>query len=66
LQTIAAREADLRLEHITAMEDMRKLLTPEQQTKFRAMRSHMMGDAGMMRLGGMMGRGRMMGHGPRP
>lgn len=54
LQAIAAKEADLRLEHITAMESMPQLLTPEQQKKFRALRSHMMG------AGGMMGHSRMM------
>ena len=62
LQTIAAKEADLRLAHITAMQDTRKLLTPEQQKQFRAMQGHMMGDGGMMGPGGMMGRG-MMGRG---
>ena len=70
LLTIAAKEADVRLSHITAMQEVRKLLTPEQQKKFRAMQDAMMGDGGMMGPrgmmgGGMMGRGGMMGHGPR-
>ncbi len=56
LQTIAAKEADLHLAHITAMHDIRKLLSPGQQKKFRMMQGHMMGEAGMM------GRG-MMEHG---
>src|SRR5262245_30514999 len=69
LQTMAAKEADVRLSHITAMQELRKLLTPEQQKKFRAMQesmmgSGMMGPGGMMGQEGMMGRG-MMGHGPR-
>lgn len=61
-QAIAAKEADLRLAHVTAMQDIRKLLTPEQQKQFRAMPGHMMGDDAMMGPGGMMGRG-MMGPG---
>ncbi len=70
LQAMAAKEADVRLSHITAMQELRKVLTPEQQKKFRAMQDAMMGDgemmgpAGMMGQGGMMGRG-MMEHGPR-
>ena len=61
-QAIAAKEADLRLAHVTAMQDIRKLLTPEQQKQFRTMPGHMMGDGAMMgrsmmRPGGMMGRG---------
>jgi hypothetical protein len=71
-QVIAAKEVDLRLAHVTAMQDIRKLLTPEQQKQFRTMPGHMMGEdammgrgmmgRGMMGPGGMMGRG-MMGHG---
>ena len=57
-QAIAVKEADLRLAHVTAMQDIRKLLTPEQQKQFRTMPGHMMGD------GAMMGRG-MMGRGPK-
>jgi len=62
-QAIAAKEADLRLAHVTAMQDIRKLLTPEQQKQFRTMPGHMMGDGAMMGPGGMMGGGGMMGHG---
>src|SRR5262245_47173916 len=61
-QAIAAKEADLRLAHVTAMQDIRRLLTPEQQKQFRTMPGHMMGDGGMMGPGGMMGGG-MMGRG---
>jgi Spy/CpxP family protein refolding chaperone len=65
-QAIAAKEADLRLAHVTAMQDIRKLLTPEQQKQFRTMPGHMMGEDAMMGRGmmgrGMMGRG-MMGRG---
>ena len=57
-QAIAAKEADLRLAHVTAMQDIHKLLTPEQQKQFRTMPGHMM--AG----GAMMGRG-MMGRDPK-
>ena len=60
-QAIAAKEADLRLAHVTAMQDIRKLLTPEQQKQFRTMPGHVMGDSGMMGGDAMMGRGAMMG-----
>jgi Spy/CpxP family protein refolding chaperone len=66
-QAIAAKEADLRLAHVTAMQDIRKLLTPEQQKQFRTMPGHMMGEDAMMGRGmmgrGMMGPGGMMGRG---
>ena len=52
LQSIAGKEVDLRLAHITLMQEISKLLTPEQRQKFRAMRESMMAS------GGMMGRGR--------
>jgi hypothetical protein len=58
-QAIAAKEADLRLAHVTAMQAIRKLLNPEQQKQFRTMPGHMMGDGAMMGSGGMMGRGMM-------
>ncbi len=58
LQTLAAKEVDLRLAHITAMQDIRKLLTPEQQKQFRTMQSQMMGHD-MMGSGGMMEHGKM-------
>src|SRR5439155_14154177 len=60
-QAIAAKEADVRLAHVTAMQDIRKLLNPEQQKQFRTMPGGMMG--GMMGPGGMMGGGGMMGSG---
>src|SRR5262245_38977637 len=60
-QAIATKEADLRLAHVTAMQDIRKLLTPEQQKQFRTMPGHMMGDGALMGPGGMMGWGAMMG-----
>ena len=60
-QAIAAKEADLRLAHVIAMQDIRKLLTPEQQKQFRTMPGHMMGDGAMMGPGGMMGGSGMMG-----
>jgi len=43
LQAIAAKEADLRLAHITLMHDIRQVLTPEQQQKFRTMAEHHQG-----------------------
>jgi Spy/CpxP family protein refolding chaperone len=67
LQSIAGKEVDLRLAHITLMQEISKLLTPEQRQKFRAMRESMMGAGGMMGMmgpsgmrepGGMMGQGR--------
>ena len=69
-QAIAAKEADLRLAHVTAMQDIRKLLNPEQQKQFRTMPGHMLGDGGMMGGGAMRGRGMMrpggmMGRGPK-
>lgn len=57
LQNMAMKEADLRLAHITLMQEVNKLLTPEQQQKFRPMREGMMGMGGMMGHRGMMGRG---------
>ena len=60
VQAIAAKEADLQLSHITVMQEIRKLLNPEQQKTFRTMQGHMMEDGGMMGHGGMMGLGGMM------
>lgn len=65
LQAIAGKEAELRLVHITAMQDVRKLLTPEQRQKFRMLQHHTMGDGGMMGHGGMQQRGGMGGRGAR-
>jgi Spy/CpxP family protein refolding chaperone len=53
LQTIAEKEADLRLTHLAAMQDIQNLLTPEQQKQLRSMRGHMMGGGGKMGRGGM-------------
>ena len=67
LQSIAGKEVDLRVAHITLMQEISKLLTPEQRQKFRAMRESIMGAGGMMGMmgpsgmrepGGMMGQGR--------
>jgi Spy/CpxP family protein refolding chaperone len=63
LQSMAMKEADLRFAHITLIQEVNKLLTPEQQKKFRTLRERMMGMGGMMGHGGMMGMGGMMGHG---
>lgn len=64
LQTIAAKEADLRLTHLSALQDIRELLTPDQQKEFRAMWGHMLGGGSMMGRGGRMGHGGMKGQGP--
>jgi Spy/CpxP family protein refolding chaperone len=42
LQQIACKEAQLRFAHITMMQDIRKLLTPEQQKQWRALRARRM------------------------
>ena len=63
LQTIAEKEAALRLTHIAAMQDIRKLLTPEQQQQFRMVWGHMLGGGGKMARGGMRGRHGMQKHG---
>jgi Spy/CpxP family protein refolding chaperone len=70
LQSMAGKEADLRLLHITALQEMGKMLTPEQRQKLRAMRHSMMGHGGMMGHHGMQdmgerkGPGGMRGHRP--
>jgi Spy/CpxP family protein refolding chaperone len=43
---IATKEADLHLAHVTAMQEIRKGLTPEQQQQFKAMRGRMMHEGG--------------------
>jgi Spy/CpxP family protein refolding chaperone len=66
LQSIAGKEVDVRLAHMTLMQEISKLLTPEQRQKFRAMRENMMGPGGlrgMMGPSGMRGPGGMMGRG---
>jgi Spy/CpxP family protein refolding chaperone len=42
LQQIASKEAQLRFAHITMIQNIRKLLTPEQQKQWRAMRARKM------------------------
>jgi Spy/CpxP family protein refolding chaperone len=60
LQSMAAQRVDLHVAHITLMQEIRGLLTPEQQEKFRSMRRQMMrGEGGMMGRGGMRGQGGM-------
>jgi Spy/CpxP family protein refolding chaperone len=60
LQSLASQQADLVFAHVTLMDEVNKLLTPEQQQQFRTVRRQMMHGGGMM---GMMGRGGMHGHG---
>jgi Spy/CpxP family protein refolding chaperone len=64
LQSMAGKEADLRLLHITAVQEMSQILTPEQRQKFRTIRHSMMGHHGMMGMGGSMAPGGMRGHRP--
>jgi len=47
VQSIAAKRVDLQMAHITLRQDIRKLLTPEQQQQLRTIRSHMRGYRGM-------------------
>jgi Spy/CpxP family protein refolding chaperone len=66
VQSIAGTEADLRLAHMTLMQEISKLLTPEQRQKFLAIRERMMGPGGMMGMmgpSGMTGPGSIMGRG---
>jgi Spy/CpxP family protein refolding chaperone len=44
--TIAAKEVDLHVAHVTAMQDIRKVLTPEQQQQFKTMQGRMMSEGG--------------------
>jgi Spy/CpxP family protein refolding chaperone len=44
--TIAAKEVDLHMAHVTAMQEIRKVLTPEQQQQFKTMHDHMMSAGG--------------------
>jgi Spy/CpxP family protein refolding chaperone len=41
-QAIAAKEVDLQMAHVTARQDLRKVLTPEQQKQFKTMHSDRM------------------------
>jgi Spy/CpxP family protein refolding chaperone len=43
---IAAKEVDLHLAHVTAMQEIRKGLTPEQQQQFKTMQGLMMREGG--------------------
>jgi Spy/CpxP family protein refolding chaperone len=43
---IAAKEVDLHMAHVTAMQEIRKLLTPEQQKQFKPMQGHRMREGG--------------------
>jgi len=49
VQSIAAKRADLQMARITLIQDIRKLLTREQQQQFRTMRIHLRGYRGMSR-----------------
>jgi len=51
LQSVAGKEVDLRVAHITLMQEIGKLLTPEQRQKFRAMCESIMGPGSMMSRG---------------
>jgi Spy/CpxP family protein refolding chaperone len=44
--TIAAKEVDLHMAHVTAMQEIRKGLTPEQQQQFKTMQGRMMREGG--------------------
>jgi Spy/CpxP family protein refolding chaperone len=63
LQALASQRAGLVFAHIAVMDEINKLLTPEQQQQFRTMRRQMMHGGGMMGHGGMHGQGGMMGRG---
>jgi Spy/CpxP family protein refolding chaperone len=67
LQAIASRQADLRYDSIALMQEVKQLLTPEQQQQFRTLRRQMWhGRGAMMGYGGMYGgQGAMMGRGGR-
>jgi Spy/CpxP family protein refolding chaperone len=67
LQAIASRQADLRYDSIALMQEVKQLLTPEQQQQFRTLRRQMWhGRGAMMGYGGMYGgQGAMMGLGGR-
>jgi Spy/CpxP family protein refolding chaperone len=45
-QAIGAKEADLHLAHVTAMQEIRKVLTPEQQQQFKTLQGRMMHEGG--------------------
>ena len=43
---VATKEADLHLAHVTAMQEIRKVLTPEQQQQFKTLQGRMMREGG--------------------
>jgi Spy/CpxP family protein refolding chaperone len=43
---IAAKEVDLHLAHVTAMQEIRKVLTPDQQQQFKTLQGRMMREGG--------------------
>jgi Spy/CpxP family protein refolding chaperone len=45
-QAIAAKEVDLHLAHVTAMQEIRKVLTPEQQQQFKTLQGRMLHEGG--------------------
>jgi Spy/CpxP family protein refolding chaperone len=45
-QAIATKDVDLHMAHVTAMQDIRKLLTPEQQQQFKTMHGPMRSEGG--------------------
>ena len=45
-QAIAAKEVDLQMAHVTARQDLRKVLTPDQQKQFKTMHSDRMREGG--------------------
>jgi Spy/CpxP family protein refolding chaperone len=63
LQSLASQQAGLVFAHVALMDEINKLLTPEQQQQFETMRRQMMHGGGMMGRGGMHGKGGMRGHG---
>ena len=63
LQSLASQQAGLVFAHVALMDEINKLLTPEQQQQFRTMRRQMRHGGGMMGGGGMHGPGGMRGHG---
>ena len=46
LLAIAAKEVDLHMAHVTAMQEIRKVLTPEQQQQFKTLQGRMMREGG--------------------
>jgi Spy/CpxP family protein refolding chaperone len=57
LQSLASQQAGLVFAHVALMDEINKLLTPQQQQQFQTMRRQMRHGGGMHGHGGMMGRG---------